>query len=260
MSFVRISKRSIHTVPKLPLFKQWSNDGIKGFMSKEQFDISWNKYQDYLTKKLSLNTVGTEFESKTPFEIVISTKNKSNLNQVYHFASQSHNNHLFFQQLKDNTATKSSEEILDNNEVNEIRPILLKQIEKNFGSFQNFKNEFNLKADNLNGQGWIFLVENSDKSLEIKSINNDGTPYHFGRNQSLDLNGSISTNDYLTLIENKTNTINKVKDFTLPLLALNCWEYAYLNDYGINGKADYINNFWKAIDWNVINNRVFLTF
>ncbi|MBZ5537366.1 MAG: Fe-Mn family superoxide dismutase [Acidobacteriia bacterium] len=39
-----------------------------------------------------------------------------------------------------------------------------------------------------------------------------------------------------------------------PLLALDCWEHAYMIDYGTT-KGDYLSAFIKHIDWNVVNKR-----
>lgn len=40
----------------------------------------------------------------------------------------------------------------------------------------------------------------------------------------------------------------------VPLMALDCWEHAFMIDYGID-KASYLNTFVKAIDWNVLSER-----
>jgi superoxide dismutase, Fe-Mn family len=39
-----------------------------------------------------------------------------------------------------------------------------------------------------------------------------------------------------------------------PLLALDCWEHAYMIDYGTT-KGDYLSTFLKNIDWNIVNKR-----
>jgi len=40
----------------------------------------------------------------------------------------------------------------------------------------------------------------------------------------------------------------------VPLMALDCWEHAFMIDYGID-KASYLNTFVKAIDWEVLSER-----
>jgi superoxide dismutase, Fe-Mn family len=40
----------------------------------------------------------------------------------------------------------------------------------------------------------------------------------------------------------------------LPLLGVNCWEHAYLPDYGVVGKEKYLLNWWTAINWQRVHN------
>jgi Fe-Mn family superoxide dismutase len=42
---------------------------------------------------------------------------------------------------------------------------------------------------------------------------------------------------------------------TTPLLVMDCWEHAYITDYGIK-RADYIEAFTKVIDWTVVEKRL----
>ena len=39
------------------------------------------------------------------------------------------------------------------------------------------------------------------------------------------------------------------------LLVMDCWEHAYMTDYGIK-RADYIASFMNAINWNVVEERI----
>ncbi|QPG77285.1 hypothetical protein FOA43_004693 [Brettanomyces nanus] len=249
MSFLRplVSKRSLHLAPKLELQGKFASEGISGLMSQQQFKTAWIDYQDYLTKNLSLKTVGTEFETRTPLAIVLSSARKQHLGPIFHYASQAHNNHLFFQQLVPSESSRSSL----------IRPTLLNRINEQYGGLDNFKNELLFKADSMTGNGWVFLIETKDKTLQIITCNNDGTPYYYGRNQSLDLNGAIELSDYDLLISNKEKMLAHVKDYSLPLLCVNVWEHAYIEDYGITGKADYLEKFWNCINWDIVNKRVF---
>lgn len=41
---------------------------------------------------------------------------------------------------------------------------------------------------------------------------------------------------------------------TTVLLTMDCWEHAYITDYGIK-RADYIQSFLKVIDWSVVEKR-----
>jgi Fe-Mn family superoxide dismutase len=45
-----------------------------------------------------------------------------------------------------------------------------------------------------------------------------------------------------------------VPNMVYPILALDVYEHAYMIDYGLK-RADYIETFFKAIDWGVVQKR-----
>ena len=98
---------------------------------------------------------------------------------------------------------------------------LAKAIDEKFGSFDSFKEVFGKAAATLFGSGWAWLVKDINGNLEIIQTSNAGNPM---------------TND-LT-----------------PILTCDVWEHAYYLDYQ-NKRPDYISNFWKIIDWNVVEAR-----
>lgn len=97
---------------------------------------------------------------------------------------------------------------------------LKEKIIKDFGSVENFLEEFKQKATTLFGSGWAWLVLDNNK-LAIKQYNNQDNPY---------------------------------MDNLIPLLGIDVWEHAYYIQYK-NVRADYINNIFTIIDWDVVNNR-----
>lgn len=94
---------------------------------------------------------------------------------------------------------------------------LLDAIEKDFGSFEHFQNEFANAAKSRFGSGWAWLYVDSNNNLKITSTPNQDTP----------------------LLEGK------------PILALDVWEHAYYLKYQ-NRRPDYINNFWNVVNWNKV--------
>ncbi len=42
---------------------------------------------------------------------------------------------------------------------------------------------------------------------------------------------------------------------SLPLLVMDVFEHAFMLDYGLK-RADYIQAFWKAIDWDIVSSRL----
>ena len=114
-------------------------------------------------------------------------------------------------------------------EENKISQNLENKISKQFGSFENFQEEFESKAMTLFGSGWIWLVENSEEKLEIHQSFNQESP---------EMDFMIKRN-------------SKVK----PLLNLDVWEHAYYPDYK-NVRADFVKNFWKIVNWKKVEERL----
>jgi superoxide dismutase, Fe-Mn family len=99
---------------------------------------------------------------------------------------------------------------------------LMEAIEESFGSFAKFKEEFSQAAATLFGSGWAWLVLNEDGKLEIHKESNAGNPMRSGKK---------------------------------PLLTCDVWEHAYYLDYQ-NRRPDYIESFWKLVDWKKIEARM----
>ncbi len=97
-------------------------------------------------------------------------------------------------------------------------------IVKQFGSFNAFKEKFSAAAATRFGSGWAWLVE-KDGDLVVFSTPNQDNP----------------------LMD-----ISEVKGY--PLVALDVWEHAYYLKYQ-NRRPEYIDNFWKVINWKEVENR-----
>jgi superoxide dismutase, Fe-Mn family len=102
---------------------------------------------------------------------------------------------------------------------------LLAAIEKNFNSFDAFKTQFSDAGKSRFGSGWAWLIVNKDKNLQVCSSPNQDNPMM---------------------------DIADIKGF--PLLGLDVWEHAYYLKYQ-NKRADYIENFWKLVNWDYVQQR-----
>jgi len=98
-------------------------------------------------------------------------------------------------------------------------------IEKAFGSFDAFKEEFNKAAATRFGSGWAWLVKQTDGSLIVTSSPNQDNPL-------MDLSAIIGT----------------------PILALDVWEHAYYLNYQ-NRRPEYIGAFWNVVNWSEVDRR-----
>lgn len=97
---------------------------------------------------------------------------------------------------------------------------LANAINSAFGSFENFKEQFNSAATGRFGSGWAWLVVDNG-NLTVTSTPNQDTP----------------------LMEGKT-----------PILGVDVWEHAYYLKYQ-NRRADYVSAFWNVINWDEVAKR-----
>jgi superoxide dismutase, Fe-Mn family len=93
-------------------------------------------------------------------------------------------------------------------------------IDKAFGSFDAFKEQFAKAATGRFGSGWAWLIK-SGNGVEITSTPNQDSP----------------------LMEGKT-----------PILGIDVWEHAYYLKYQ-NKRPDYIAAWWNVVNWAEVNRR-----
>jgi Fe-Mn family superoxide dismutase len=89
---------------------------------------------------------------------------------------------------------------------------------RKYGSYQNFVDEFTLKAMSIFGSGWAWLMPNGD----IITTSNQDTPITLG--------------------------------LDAPLICLDIWEHAYYIDYR-NRRDEYIRTWWNIVDWKSATER-----
>ena len=99
--------------------------------------------------------------------------------------------------------------------------MLAEAIDKAFGSFDNFKEQFSNAALTRFGSGWAWLVKNNDGSLAVVSTPNQDNP--------------ISNGQY-------------------PLMGIDVWEHAYYLHYQ-NRRADYVKSWWNLVNWDEVAKR-----
>ena len=97
---------------------------------------------------------------------------------------------------------------------------LAKSIESTFGSFANFKAEFEKAAMGRFGSGWAWLVKKGKGLAVISTANQD----------------------------------NPMSEGMTPLLTLDVWEHAYYLKYQ-NRRAEYVSNWWNVVNWSEVASR-----
>lgn len=118
-----------------------------------------------------------------------------------------HVNHTFFW------------EIMSPKGVRQPRGELAKAIDKRFGSFAKFQEEFTRAAMGRFGSGWAWLSVDRNRQLVVESTPNQDTP----------------------LMEGRT-----------PILGIDVWEHAYYLKYQ-NRRADYVAAFYNVINWDRVS-------
>ncbi|WLR49630.1 superoxide dismutase [Bacillus tianshenii] len=99
---------------------------------------------------------------------------------------------------------------------------LLKQIEKDFGSFEKFKAHFTNAANQAEGVGWAILVW-SPRARRLEILQSE-------------------KHQFFTQWD------------TIPLLVLDVWEHAYYLQYK-NQRKDYVKNWWNIVNWKDVAER-----
>lgn len=187
-------------LPKLP----YEMDGLEPFMSKETIEYHYGKHHQAYTNNLNKLIEGTEFEN-SPLEEIIKKADGG----IFNNAAQYFNHTFFFEALKVNGKDAPQGE-------------LAKLIDKKYGCFESFKEQFSAKAATLFGSGWTWLIVDADGALDIMQTSNADTP---------------------------------IREELKPLMCIDVWEHAYYIDYR-NARPSFISKFWEIINWEVVESRL----
>lgn len=185
-------------LPKLPFEKQ----ALMPYMSAETIDFHYGKHHQTYVTNLNNLIQGTEFENADLITII-----KKSSGGIFNNAAQVFNHTFFWDCL---TAPKETN--LPNGKIAEL-------INRDFGSFEEFKENFSAAALGVFGSGWAWLVLNKDGKLEIKGYSNAATP---------------------------------ITEDLQPLMTIDVWEHAYYIDHR-NARAKFVENFWPIVNWKFVN-------
>ncbi len=185
-------------LPPLP----YAKDALAPHISEETINFHYGKHHQTYVTKLNGMIPGTEFENKSLDDIV-----KSASGSVFNNAAQIWNHTFYWNCLSPNGGGEATGSVAD-------------AINKAFGSFEKFKEEFTNAAIGNFGSGWTWLVKNADGSVAIVNTANAETP-----------------------LTNSEQT---------PLLTVDVWEHAYYIDYR-NARPEYLKAFWSLVNWAFVN-------
>jgi len=118
------------------------------------------------------------------------------------------------------------------------------------------KTEILATAEAMFGCGWVWLVLDQGKRLRILCTYNAGTPYGEAyRRQNTDVNTGETLGTANDSPQRSAVRGQGVQNI-LPLLNVNCWQHAWITDYGVLGKKAYLEHWWNRVDWGVVAGRM----
>lgn len=185
--------------PQLP----YAADALEPAISRRTVDFHYGKHEKAYIDNLNNLIEGTEFADLPLEEIIHDAKGP-----LFNNASQAWNHIFYFFSFSPDGGGEPEGELRE-------------AIDRDFGSFENFKKEFVDAGVKLFGSGWVWLSRDNDGKLFITQEGNAGNPITKG----------------LT-----------------PILTFDVWEHAYYLDYQ-NRRADALNALWDIIDWPIVEGR-----
>ncbi|MGB1055924.1 MAG: superoxide dismutase [Flavobacteriales bacterium] len=191
-------------LPQLP----YAYDALEPHIDARTMEIHHSKHHAGYTSKLNTAVEGTELAGK---DIETLLRDHSENGAVRNNGGGFWNHNLFWACMSPNGGGQPS-------------GALGEAIDRDFGSFDAFKDAFAKAAATRFGSGWAWLCVNDGK-LEVCSSANQDNPLMPG----------VGCGGY-------------------PILGLDVWEHAYYLNYQ-NRRPDYINAFFEVVDWNAVGAR-----
>lgn len=185
--------------PELP----YDSAALAPAISEETVKFHYGKHEKAYIDNLNAMIKGTRFENLSLEEIITESDGA-----LFNNAAQAWNHIFYFFGLNPEGGGEPGGN-------------LRKAIDRDFGSFEQFKEDFIKAGVGLFGSGWVWLASDTDGKLFIQALSNAGNPLTTG----------------LT-----------------PLLTFDVWEHAYYLDYQ-NRRADALKALWDFVDWDVVESR-----
>lgn len=187
-------------LPTLP----YDKSELSPHMSAETFDYHHAKHHNaYVVNLNKLLETNSDLSSKSLEEIILASHNQASLAGVFNNSAQVWNHTFFWHSMKKNGGGKPSGKVLE-------------YIERDFGSYDKFVEEFKQAGATQFGSGWAWLVQDGSKLKVVKTANAE-VPLTSGMQ---------------------------------PLMCCDVWEHAYYIDYR-NRRPDFIAAFLEhLVNWD----------
>ncbi len=194
---------------ELPPLK-YASDALEPHIDARTMEIHHDKHHAGYTSKLNDAIEGTDLEGKNIENILtnLDMENKA----VRNNGGGYFNHNLYWEIMGPNGGGKPEGE-------------LATAIDKHFGSFEAFKDEFSKAGATQFGSGWAWLCVQEGGKLEVCSSPNQDNPLMPG----------VGCGGY-------------------PILGMDVWEHAYYLKYQ-NQRPAYIEAFFNVINWEEVAKR-----
>ncbi|HET6602731.1 MAG TPA: Fe-Mn family superoxide dismutase [Xanthomonadaceae bacterium] len=187
-------------LPPLP----YARDALAPHISSETLDYHYGKHHQAYVDNLNKQIAGSELEGMELDKIIRKAQGG-----MFNNAAQVWNHTFYWHCMAPRGGGEPDGKLAD-------------AINKAFGSFAQFREEFGKAAIGTFGSGWAWLVQRDDGSLGIVSTQNANTP--------------ITGSDR-------------------PLLTCDVWEHAYYIDYR-NARPKYVEAFWNLVNWGFVRDNM----
>lgn len=184
------------TLPALP----YAMDALEPHISKETLEYHYGKHHSTYVTNLNKLVADTEFATMSLEDVI-----KKSSGGIFNNAAQVWNHTFYWNCLSPNGGGEPTGKLLE-------------AIDKAFGSFAAFKEQFTQAAISTFGSGWAWLVEDDNHNLKIISTSNAELP---------------------------------MKSDLTALMTCDVWEHAYYIDYR-NSRPNYLTAFWELVNWKFI--------
>ena len=195
-------------LPELP----YAFDALEPHIDARTMEIHYGKHHAGYTNKLNAAIEGSDLEKMKIEDILANVS--AHPTGVRNNGGGFYNHSLFWSIMSPDGGGEPSS-----------RMNIHKAIERDFGSFENFKDQFAKAAATRFGSGWAWLCVDSNDKLFVCSTANQDNPLM----DVVDADGT-------------------------PILGLDVWEHAYYLNYQ-NRRPDYINAFFNVVNWDAVTKR-----
>jgi Fe-Mn family superoxide dismutase len=197
------------TLPPLP----YPAEALEPHIDRQTMEIHHDRHHKAYVDNANKALDGTKWADKDPVEVIRSLGDlpEDKRGPVRNNAGGHVNHSMFWQVMapagKGGGGQPSGE--------------LAKAIEKSYGTFDHFKEEFAKAGAGRFGSGWAWLVVQADGNVSICSTANQDNPV-----MGKAIAGCEGT----------------------PILGVDVWEHAYYLKYQ-NKRADYLAAWWNVVNW-----------